>query len=181
MAEPGGFKVNSRVQIKGLRELRQGLKAFDREVSRDARKRINDPVSQLIVDRTLPWVPKKSGNLQRSVSPKSAATYAGAEVKRSAAPYANFIHWGANGWPKARGTSGRETNKARRRNKKRLFSIVDDASGRTGSNKVRGTFFIWRTIKKLTANPNSPAIQLMERGVQQALDEIEGRVNRSSI
>lgn len=181
MVDAGGFKANSRVQVEGLRELRQALKSLDKDMRRDMKKRINEPISELVAKKTKPWVPVRTGNLRNAVQSMAVASYAGVGAKRTMAPYANFIHWGANGWPKERGKASRKDNRRRRGQKARQFSIADTNDRRTGTNKIPGTLFIWKTMRKLTGAPGREGIVLMERGVQEALDEIEARVNRSTI
>lgn len=82
------------MSIRGLPELRSGLKAISDQAPKELRK-ANLDAAKAVVARALPNVPVRTGKLRQSV--KALATERAARMKAGgtvAVPYAPAVHWG---------------------------------------------------------------------------------------
>lgn len=167
-----------RTQVEGLKELQDALKDFPPEFQKRAKKNINQSLADRLYFESVKRVPVgKTGELKYNLKPMITASYAGTGVSRSAVPYANFVHWGANGWPKQRGDSGTASNAARRRNKKRQYARDRAAE----SVRVPGTLFIWKAAAKLMDPKNlqgegeAEGLRIILNGVRKTMQYVVDR------
>ena len=83
-----------RIEVTGLKEFRQALKAAARQLPRELRKVFNS-AGQAVVKETAPKVPEQSGKLARSVRARSTQTEGRVVMGSPArAPYAGWIEFG---------------------------------------------------------------------------------------
>lgn len=164
---------NIRVEIEGLRELRAGI----RDLPKDVRKAIfmdaNRPLAEELLQRSLPLVPVKTGRLKGQVQTAVGAAFAGVQVR--GLKYANFIHWGAVGWPKARGAEAKAGNRRLRKQRQRQTARYEATKDR----KIPGTLFIWRPAKRMAKGQDSEVKRLFERSVNGVLNNLEHEINRA--
>lgn len=166
-----------RVEVEGLREFRRALRDLPADLRKEMKTEINTPIAEALYRRAVPLTPVgKTGKLVRSIGPLVAASYAGAGVKGSIVPYAAFVHWGANGWPKARGREAKRENRRKKSQKKRQDAFSQSAS----KTRVAGSLFLWKAAKQMTRSENSEALKMMMDGVRKAMDRIEAETNRAS-
>jgi hypothetical protein len=170
-----GNSRNFRVQIDGLRELRAALKDLPDKTSQQL---VNDaflPLANELKQRALPLVPVKTGKLRDSLDPVAKRSYAGVQVSRTEVRYANFIHWGAIGWPKARGRDQKAVNRRKARANRRQNVRFASTEGR----KIPGTLFLWHPAKQMAKGQDSEVIRILERSMRKVLDDLEMNINQA--
>jgi hypothetical protein len=80
------------IQVEGLKEINQKLKAFDKDDATMANA--NYEAAQLLIKKALPAVPVVSGALKASLKPSKTRAAAQVRAGNARVPYANPIHWG---------------------------------------------------------------------------------------
>ena len=85
------------IEVEGLNELRKALRqAKDKELNETMRE-IHRELAREIVQRALPNVPVKTGELKATVRAAGTIRDAIGRVGKATVPYAPPIHWG---WPR---------------------------------------------------------------------------------
>jgi hypothetical protein len=179
-----GNSRNFRVDIQGLRELRKAVRDLPKDVQKELRTSAYRPLAEELLSRALPLVPVysgpdkrvKVGHLRDSLITKVGATFAGVQVESTNVRYANFIHWGAIGWPKARGRDQKAANRRKARANRRQNVRFASTDGR----KIPGTLFLWRPAKQMAKGQNSEVKKILEFHVNQVLTNLMNDVSRSS-
>lgn len=81
------------IRIRGLAELRRSLKAVEDGSPKMVRVALNE-AAEIVVEHTLPWIPRRTGRLQRSLKKRSTQTSARVALGGSRAPYAPWMDFG---------------------------------------------------------------------------------------
>lgn len=91
------------VEVEGLRELGAAVRRLkDRDLS-EAVKRANKNAAEKVVERALPNVPVRQGNLRASVKALGTQRSGKAKAGKKTVPYAAAVHWGTGPRPGQRG------------------------------------------------------------------------------
>ncbi len=85
--------MDRRISISGLNQLSRGLRALDKEAPKALRVGLND-AANLLVSRTVPWVPKRSGRAAASYKARSTRTSARVSIGGNRAPYVPWLDFG---------------------------------------------------------------------------------------
>jgi hypothetical protein len=85
-----------KISVGGLAALSRGLKKIDADAPRQMRLCFN-AAADLLVDRTKPTVPEKSGAARRSIKARSTRTSARVGVGGRKAPYFPWLDFGGQG------------------------------------------------------------------------------------
>lgn len=136
-----GFDV--RIQVDGLDELKRALKNAPKDIRKEF-KDLQKPIANQLLSEAVQRVPVKSGALRSSLKAYTTLYAAGVRSGNSKVQYGNFIHWGANGWPKASGEQAKHNNAINRKAKQRQIA---SKAGR--DRKIEGTRFIWEPAKDM--------------------------------
>ncbi|HEV8175543.1 MAG TPA: HK97 gp10 family phage protein [Actinoplanes sp.] len=81
------------VRVEGFRDLRRGLRALGTEAPRALRVAGNQ-AAQLVIDRAVPMVPRRSGRAAKSIKARSSQTAVKIASGGRAAPYFPWLDYG---------------------------------------------------------------------------------------
>ncbi len=81
------------IRVEGLAEFSRGLRKLDREAPKGLRVALNG-AADLLVQRTVPTIPRRSGRAARSLKAKSTRTAARVSVGGRGAPYYPWLDFG---------------------------------------------------------------------------------------
>lgn len=84
---------NLRVGIKGLAEFNRGLRKLDSEAPKQLRIGLNS-AAELLIDRTRPQIPSRTGAARGSLKARSTRTSARIAVGGKRAPYYPWLDFG---------------------------------------------------------------------------------------
>ncbi|WP_433117093.1 HK97 gp10 family phage protein [Micromonospora sp. CA-246542] len=85
--------MDMKVGIEGLSEFNRGLRKLDKEAPKGLRLALND-VAGLLVTKTQPRIPKRTGNAAASLKARSTRTSARVAVGGRKAPYYPWLDFG---------------------------------------------------------------------------------------
>lgn len=88
--------MEQRIAIGGLAQLSRGLRAIDAEAPKQLRIAFND-AADLLVTRTRPKIPSKTGAARASLKARSTRTSARIAVGGNKAPYYPWLDFGGAG------------------------------------------------------------------------------------
>lgn len=84
------------IAVEGLAEFQRGLRQLDKDAPKELRLALN-VVSDLLVQRTRPVIPRISGRAANSLKAKSTRTSARVSIGGRAAPYMPWLDFGGKG------------------------------------------------------------------------------------
>lgn len=82
-----------KIAIKGLKEANRSLRAIDKEAPKGLRLALNE-AANLLIDRTRPLMPKRTGKAARSLKAKSTRTSARISMGGRLAPHTPWLDFG---------------------------------------------------------------------------------------
>lgn len=85
--------METKISVEGLAEFNRGLRKLDSEAPKQLRIALNG-VADLLVQRTLPLIPRRSGRAASSLKAKSTRTSARVSVGGRRAPYYPWLDFG---------------------------------------------------------------------------------------
>jgi len=91
--------ANNTVAVDGLRQFQGALRVLDREKARGLRLALNKS-AELLVDRTRPQIPKRTGRAAASLKPRSTQTSVRIAVGGRKAPYYPWLDFGGRVGPR---------------------------------------------------------------------------------
>lgn len=81
------------IQIRGLKELRRGLREVDKALGPELRKGLNE-IADIVGDAARPLVPSRTGKARASIKAKSTETAVQLKVGGAKAPYYGWLDFG---------------------------------------------------------------------------------------
>lgn len=81
------------IRVRGLAELRRSLKAVEDGAQKAMRGALNE-AAEVVVEHTLPWIPRRTGRLRSSLKKRSTQTSARVSLGGARAPYGPWMDFG---------------------------------------------------------------------------------------
>jgi hypothetical protein len=85
--------MEAKISIDGLAEFNRGLRQLDKEAPKGLRLALNE-AADLLIDRTRPIIPRRTGAAAKSLKAKSTRTSARVSVGGKKAPYFPWLDFG---------------------------------------------------------------------------------------
>jgi hypothetical protein len=91
--------VQAKIAVEGLAEFNRGLRRLDSDAPKALRIALNE-AADLLISRTVPLIPRRSGAAAKSLKAKSTRTSARVSVGGRRAPYYPWLDFGGRTGPK---------------------------------------------------------------------------------
>lgn len=85
--------MDAKIGVEGLAEFNRGLRKLDKDAPKGLRLALNE-AADLLIDRTRPLIPKRTGAAAKSLKAKSTRTSARVSVGGKKAPYYPWLDFG---------------------------------------------------------------------------------------
>lgn len=85
--------TDTKISVEGLAQVNRALRQIDKDAPKELRLALNS-AAQLLVDRTRPKIPERSGAARRSLVARSTRTSARVGIGGKKAPYVPWLDFG---------------------------------------------------------------------------------------
>ncbi len=85
--------MEAKISVTGLAEFNRGLRKLDKDAPKGLRLALNE-AAELLVDRTRPLIPRRTGAAAKSLKARSTRTSARVAVGGRSAPYYPWLDFG---------------------------------------------------------------------------------------